>query len=53
MMRKQTKTENDVVSHTKSVESILEFEEHADFFDMAFRPQRKKTVNEGKYSLFL
>lgn len=50
--RKQTKFENDVVSRNKSVESGLEFEEQEDFFDCAFRPQRKKTVNEGKYGPF-
>lgn len=27
----------------------MEFEEHTEFFDAAFRPQRKKTINEGKY----
>lgn len=26
----------------------MEFEEHTEFFDAAFRPQRKKTINEAK-----
>ena len=27
----------------------MEFEDQTEFFDAAFRPQRKKTINEGKY----